>query len=147
MCPVFFEDHFRSETLKGSRWGNFCIWSHLRDPILCAQPSPVLCPAPRLSTQNYSFTVVPCWERCDPLQPIIPHNISSSPAVCQALSWVLQEDESEAVSVFKVLRRPEGKVVKPPVLISVLPEVGSGGSGFRKLTSNWGCSRWSWEDS
>lgn len=74
------EDHFRSETWKeadeailfafGPIWGTpFSV--PVASTLSCASSPP----------ECYSFfTVVPCWERCDPLQPNHPAHISYKPS-------------------------------------------------------------------
>ena len=131
MCPVFFEDSFRSETRKETDEVILFDFIPSEGPHsrCSAVPTPLSC-ALALHSECYSFfTVVPCWERCDPLQPIHPAHISYKPSSVSGPELGPPGGWIRGSVCLQSAQRPEGEVVKPPVLTSALPEVGSGGSG------------------
>ena len=72
------------------------------------------------------YTVVLDWEACDPLLPVHSHTFPTRPAASRPCSRFSTRMSKRLC--LQSIQRPEGEVVKPPVLTSALPEGGSGGS-------------------
>lgn len=133
LCPVFREGTFRSKSREETdEVILFAVNAHLSGTLFLALPV-LLFYASAIHTEHCSFyTVVLCWEGCDPLQPIQPPHIfyvpSSVPGPVLGSPW----QWIRSSLCLQSIQRPEGEVVKLPVLTSALPEVGSGGSGSMK---------------
>ena len=111
MYPVFKEDSFRSETRKEMDEVILFAFDHICGTlfsVLSLSHSFVLCLG---STQNTAISTELCCVERDVIHcsQFILHAFLTCPAVYGAVRRVLQEDELEAVSVFKELRDLMGR--------------------------------------
>lgn len=129
MCPAFKEDTFRSH----SRWeaGEVILFTvvHIWGTLFSGQSlshSLVLC----LGSPFRTRSCIPC---CAELREMWPPATSSFPYLLDMASSVqaiVGSPRGRTIDSFCLhsRQRPEGDIVKPPVLTSAVPEVGSGGS-------------------
>lgn len=148
MYPVFKEDNFRSETGKETDevilFASDHIWWTLFSVPSLSHPF-VPCLSSPLRTRSFC-TVVLRWEGCEPLQPIQPAHVSYMPSSVLGPGLGSPGGWIRGSLCLQSVQRPQGEVVKPPVLTSSVPEAGSEGSGSPEgRTSNWGYSCWSWK--